>query len=335
MVQPFPPSDSDIACVQLGPGSPSGASILRTVYHEPWWLEAASNGAWEEVSVTSNGVMVARLPYVIKRMGSISGIAMPTLTPFLGPQLPLRLNGQDRKGPFDRELLAELFTRLPKTTYVNQICESRITDALPLYALGYDSTIKYTLQVAPAASMDQIMQGIRPRIRSAIRKAERTLTVQTDLGIEEFCRFYNACTQANNSVRWSPRYARQADAVKTRLYEACRKADAGCLLAARDRGGALRAAIMLVWGHGVMYYFLTAQDASSDGSGSIKLLIWEGLKLAHQRRMIFDFDGFPRPGAVNILSGFGGIVRNRIAVTKMPPLIHFARFIASRSRIGL
>ena len=67
-----------------------------------------------------------------------------------------------------------------------------------------------------------------------------------------------------------------------------------------------------------MYYFLTAHDGKPEGAGSVKLLLWEGIKLAHRFGMIFDFHGLPRPGAVNILTGFGGIVANRIVVTKIP-----------------
>jgi hypothetical protein len=56
------------------------------------------------------------------------------------------------------------------------------------------------------------------------------------------------------------------------------------------------------------------------------------MKLAQRRGLVFDFHGLPRPGAINILTGFGGVVANRIAVTKMPPALNIARAIASRLR---
>ena len=60
------------------------------------------------------------------------------------------------------------------------------------------------------------MQRMRKQIRYDIRKAEEKLTVDHDLAIDEFCHFYNVCTQANNKLWWSKRYARQADALKIR-----------------------------------------------------------------------------------------------------------------------
>jgi Acetyltransferase (GNAT) domain len=308
--------------------------IFKTVFHEPWWLEAASGGGWAEASVTSGGAVIARLPYVIKRPLGMTGIGMPALTHVLGPQLPLQLDQPDWHGPTQRELLTELFSQLPPHKYFSQICDPSFTHALPLYALGYDSSLQYTLRIAPAPE-EEMMHGIRRRIRDDIRKAERLFHLDPGLGIDEFCRFYNLWTQTNNGQWWSQRYARQADAVKIRIHGASLKAGAGCLLGARDHNGVLRAAIMLLWDDTVMYYLLTTHSATAEGAGSVKFLIWEAMRIASRRGLIFDLDGFPRPNAVNILTGFGGAVRNRIAVQKIPPVLQFARFVASRSRFGL
>jgi hypothetical protein len=313
----------------------TGSEILTTVFHRPWWLEAVTGGNWHEAKVTSNGSVIARLPYITKRVLGVPSIGMPPLTHVLGPQLPVLRGAVEARFSKRRALLTELISHLPPHKYFNQICDPSVTDTLPFYGLGYNSALKYTLRVPPRASPEQMMQGIRKQIRYDIRKAEQMLSVQLDLGIDEFCHFFNACTQANNKVWWSRRFARQADALKIRVYEACIRENAGCLLAVRDGAGVLRAAIMLVWGDGVMYYLLTAHDARPEGAGSIKLLLWEGLKLAQRLGMTFDFHGLPRPGAINILTGFGGVVANRIAVTKMPPALYLAREVASRMRFGL
>lgn len=311
------------------------AEIFSTVFHQPWWLDAVSGGNWNEATVTSNGAVIARLPYVTKRILGVPGIAMPPLTHVLGPQLPVFRGALEARSSKRRALLTELISHLPPHRYFNQTCDSSLTDALPFYALGYDSVLKYSLRVAPAASPEQMMEHMRKQIRYDIRKAEQSLSIQLNLGIDEFCHFFNACTQANNNVWWSQRFAKQADTLKFRIYEACIRQGAGCLLAARDRAGVLRAAIMLVWGDGVMYYLLTAHDAKPEGAGSVKLLLWEGMKMAQRSGMIFDFHGLPRPGATNILTGFGGRVANRIVVTKIPPVLYLAREVASRMRFGL
>ncbi len=310
-------------------------ALFSTVFHQPWWLDAVTGGDWHETKVISNGAVVARLPYVTKRLLGVPAVGMPPHTYVLGPQLPIIRGAVEPRFSNRRALLTELMTNLPEHKYFNQICDPSVTDGLPFYALGYDSSVKYTLRVTPRGTTDQMLQRMRKQVRYDIRKAEKMLSVDLDLGIDEFCHFFNVCTQANNKQWWSKRFVRRADAIKIRLYEACIREGAGCLLAARDSAGILRAAILLVWGDGVIYYLLTAHDAQPEGAGSVKLLIWEGIKLAQRMGMIFDFHGLPRPGAINILTGFGGVVANRIVVTKIPPALYLAREVASRLRFGL
>ncbi len=309
--------------------------IFSTVFHQPWWLNAVTGGDWHEATVTSNGAVIARMPYVSRRLLGMPAIGMPPHTYVLGPQLPLVRGNVEARFSNRRAVLTELMSCLPPHKYFNQICDPSVTDGLPFYALGYDSAVKYTLRVSPLSSTEQMLQRMRKQVRYDIRKAEQRLSIHRDLKIDEFCHFFNACTQANNKQWWSKRYIRQADTLKHRLYEACIREEAGCLLAARDSAGILRAAILLVWGNGVMYYLLTAHDAHPEGAGSVKLLLWEGLKMAQRLGMTFDFHGLPRPGAINILTGFGGNVANRIVVTKIPPALYLAREVASRIRFGL
>jgi hypothetical protein len=328
-------TQNEVASTRHGLSENKRAAILSTVFHQNWWLDAVTGGNWEEATVTSNGAVIARLPYVTKRVLGVPGIGMPPLTHVLGPQLPIFRGAVEARFSERRALLTELISRLPPHKYFNQVCDPGVSDTLPFYGAGYDSALRFTLRIPLGQSADQMMQGMRKQIRYDIRKAERRLSVQTDLGIDAFCHFFNVCTQANNHLWWSRRFTRQADALKIRVYEACIRENAGCLLAARDGAGVLRAAIMLVWGDGVMYYLLTAHDAQPEGAGSVKLLLWEAMKLAQLRGLIFDFHGLPRPGAINILTGFGGVVANRIAVTKIPLALTIARGIASRLRFEL
>jgi hypothetical protein len=309
-------------------------SIFTTVFHEPWWLDAVSPGQWNETTVMSSGEVMARLPYVTKRVVGITGIGMPPLTHVLGPQLPVSGRSSSFRTSDNRKLLTELMSQLPPHNYFVQTCDPGMENTLPLYAMGYDSAVSHTLRIDAGQPAAQTWQGMRKQIRYDIRRAEKMFVVDRSLGIEEFCRFFNACVKNNHNTWWSKAFERRADAVKIRLYEACRAHDAGCLLAARDEQGVLRAAVMPVWGHGMMYYLLTAHDGAPAGSGSVKLLLWEAVKMASAMGLGFDFDGFPRPNAVNVLTGFGGEVHNRIAITKVPPMVLFARAVASRSRFG-
>jgi Acetyltransferase (GNAT) domain len=309
--------------------------IFTSIFHEPWWLDAVTPGNWAEATVTSHGAVVARLPYCTKRFMGISGIGMPPLTHTMGPQLPLNSSNLSFRPSDHQELINELMGQLPRHAFFFQVCDPSMENAVPLYALGYDCSLTYTLRIDAAQSIEQTWKGMRSKTRRDIRNAEKRLSIDSDIGIDEFCYFYNANLRTNHNLRRSKAYEARASFVKLRLYEACRTHHAGCLLAARDEKGVLRAAIMLVWGHGVMYPQLGTYDAAPGGSHSKKLLVWEAVKMASQKKLTFDFDGFWRPEAVEMLTGFRGDVHNRISVTKMSPLLHFVREIKARSRFGV
>jgi hypothetical protein len=308
--------------------------IFTSIFQESWWLDAVAPGSWGEATVSSDGMMIARLPYCTKHFMGISGIGMPPLTHTMGPQLPLTGPAFNFRPSDHQRLINELMGQLPRHSFFFQVCDPSMENALPLYALGYDSSLTYTLRIEAGQSPEQTWKGMRRQIRQDIQKAQKMFSIHHDLSIDEFCYFYNTNAKLNHNLWWSKAHETKASLIKRRLYEACLAQDATCLLAARDEKGVLRAASMPVWGHGVMYYLLASHDADPAGKGSIKLLIWEALKMAHQKRLTFDFDSFWRPESVPTLMGFGGTVHNRITVTKMSPFLRFARDMKVRSRFG-
>src|SRR5215211_6055781 len=53
-----------------------------TLFEQPWWLDAVAPGAWGAVEVSSDGRVVARLPYVTEKGLGLRGLNMPPLTRF-------------------------------------------------------------------------------------------------------------------------------------------------------------------------------------------------------------------------------------------------------------
>ena len=71
--------------------------LTPTIFHEPWWLTIASDGAYREATVVTNGVVLGRLPYLLSRKtASQNAVIMPEITHVLGR--PLR-----RKGAIKRD----------------------------------------------------------------------------------------------------------------------------------------------------------------------------------------------------------------------------------------
>lgn len=309
-------------------GRQQNTALFSTIFHEPWWLDAVCPG-WEEVSVSVDGRVVARMPYMVKKVMGVVGICMPPLTHTLGPQLPMVVTADGPRLYNDRGLLNQLWEKLPPHHYFLHTCDPILDHALAAYGLGYDTRLVYTQRIPVGTTKEQFFQGMRGATRRQTRIGERTLEVDRNVTIDEFCHLYAQSVRENYGVRWSRRQARQETLLRTRLYEACRAHDAACLLGTRDGKGNLCAAIMPVWDHGLMHYLQTARRREAP-PGAVHLLVWEAVKMAIDMKLTFDFDGFLRPDAVNFLSGFGGEVHKRLVITKQNPLIYLGRALTGR-----
>lgn len=310
------------------PGS-TPSQLFTTIFHEPWWLDAVCPG-WEEVTVSAaDGGVVARMPYMRKRMMGVVGLCMPPLTHTLGPQLPLVAGENGPSVRNDRSILNQLWEQLPPHHYFSHTCDPILDHALAAYALGYHTSLGYTQRIPAGTNKDQVLKGMRSATRRLTRIGERTLEIDHNLAIDEFCRLYAVSVQENYGIRWSKAKARREEHLRIRAYEACHARNAACVLAARDDKGELQAAIMPVWGHGLMHYLQTARRREA-APGAVHLLIWTAIKMALEMKLTFDFDGFLRPDAVNFLSGFGGTVHKRLVISRQGPLIYLARALAGR-----
>ena len=63
---------------------------------EPYWLDCVAPGAWEAVEISRDGRVIARLPYVVRKLYGVTALTVPRLTPWLGPWIaPSTANTQN------------------------------------------------------------------------------------------------------------------------------------------------------------------------------------------------------------------------------------------------
>jgi hypothetical protein len=65
-----------------------------------------------------------------------------------------------------------------------------------------------------------------------------------------------------------------------------------------------------------MYYLMSTRSGTAEDNGSVNLLIWSAMKLAHQRGLKFDLDGVYTSGTARFLSGFGGDIKTRLVAKR-------------------
>jgi hypothetical protein len=124
-----------------------------TIFHGPWWLEAATAGPFKEVAThDTNGAMTGRLPYfrVMKQNGQ-SAIVMPTLTHMLGPALSEKLAEANTVHLTKRlAITRDLVAQLPESSHISFLLHGGVTDTLAYRELGFSTSVAFTVGICPA-----------------------------------------------------------------------------------------------------------------------------------------------------------------------------------------
>jgi len=262
----------------------SHASGAGSIFETAWWLDAVAPGAWSEATVVRDGECVARLPYVLKRVGPVRIMANPPLVPVLGPWLrPIDGKEEHRLGQ-EIALLGELIDQLPAADVVVQSLSPRLTNWLPFYWRGYSGQLRYTYRIEDPSDLDRVWSGLRENIRREVRKASRTVEVRRSTDVEAFLEVFRPTLPRVGKP------GRLEDMIR-RAERASRERDASTILLAVDESDRVRAGTMLVRDQGAVYYLLAGRDHRDAPVGAPSLLVWEGIKDAAERRLAFDFEG--------------------------------------------
>jgi hypothetical protein len=301
------------------------------LFHEHWWLQAASDGQFSEVQVTEGNHVVGRLPYVLVKKHGFTQLMPPPFTHALGPCV-----GKD-DGKYQTKLknrvaiVKKLIEQLPRHDYFFQICEPSCQDGLALadglafQESGFQVRTQYTFHIDCRESLDALLQQMHPRARRNIRSSQNHYSVTTIHDPEVFAAFYNKClvTKGLKSNLPLERFPK--------IHAECRARGCGEILACLDENGSPLAMTFVVWDRRVMYYLLTVRYPEVGDKGSVNLLIWSAMQKAHELGLIFDLDGVSTTGTAEFLSHLGGELRTRMIVTSARPMYstlqHFKRIL--------
>jgi hypothetical protein len=277
--------------------------LTPTVFHEPWWLSAASDGAYQEVGSRLGGALVGRLPYVQVRWLGMSSIGMPPLTHFLGPALDLGSGASTTRQLRAFSITRELIGALPASASVWLKLHGGITDTVAFQEMGFTTNVQFTNEIAPEPA-EILWCAMRDKTRNVIRRASEQLNVVEERDPERFIAFYRA-----NLDRLSLRSFYDFRIVRA-IVEECLRRNAGRIIAAVDKTGACKAAIFSVWDRQYEYYLMSSR-AGDAGNGASSMLIWEAIQHAAERGLKFDFDGARHGEDMRFFVGFGGSLRPR------------------------
>ena len=298
---PVPPKTAATPTAQPLPG--------RSIFHEPWWLDIATEGNWQTATVRRGDEIVGEMPYSLRKKGWWVTSKMPPLTRTLGPVFR-PIPGDPAKSMLDRiSITEELIAQIPAVDSFYQIFDPRVEDALAFGLNGFTVSTRYTLQFSPERSIEELWKSLNGKTRNLIRTGQKFLKVARIESPAQFNAFYEANLAARSR---SNIYGSQ---VMQRLIDAFVRRGAGYLLGAYDVSGRLVAAIGVVFDEHSAYYLLSSRTTEAH-AGAISVLIWEAIQDAMRRKLVFDFDGIPNTNTFRFLSGFKPTLKPRLVIER-------------------
>ncbi len=284
---------------------------VNSIFQQPWWLDAVAPGQWGAAVVNRGEEVAAHLPYVLGKRYGMKAIIMPELTQTAGPWLRKSTAKYANQISEQKELMGELIAQLPEVDYFCQSFSPSITNWLPFYWHGFQQTTRYTYRIEDLSDTEKIWASFAKNARNNIRKAEKLVTVRSDLELDKFLRV-NSLTflRQNMEIPVSDDFIR-------RLDNACLAHDARKMFFAEDAQGRIHAGIYLVWDSNTAYLIMSGEDPELRNSEACSLLVWEAIKFASTVTRVFDFEGSMIESIERFFRSFGATQTPYFQLTKL------------------
>ena len=299
------------------------SAVIPTVFHEEWWLAAATQGSFSVVEVNAGCRIVGRLPFEMRRRSGLVGIWTPPLTHFLGPGVDDGEGSGSNRFLRRLEITRELILKLPQTSWQCVRCHRGTSDVIAFQEQSFKTYAQFTYEIAPAPA-PELWRQMRNKTRNVIRRAQEQLAVSELRDPAEFVRIYEthlSSRHIQNSLDL---------AAARRVVQAALERNRGRILAARNENQEVVAANFCAWDSSNSFYIACTRSEDA-GNGASSLLLWEAIQHAAARGLTFDFAGLGTRGSVLHYAGFGGTVQTRFVAVRATGI---GRLVA-RSRLLL
>lgn len=274
------------------------ASPQGTVFSTSWWLDAVAPGSWKP-HVVDDGDLQAAWPTVVRRSRWGALHLGASLTPFLGPILPV-VEGQKRRWSAAEQLLELLLEELGPYAHLEARCHPSFSYWTPLSWHGCTQITRYTWRLDDLSDLEAAEAGLRSNIRGDIRKARKQGVTVVEGTKDDLFELHAAAAGERGQL---PEATRETIEAVDGLAEA---RDARRVLVARGADGEAHAAGYFVWDDSTLYYLVGASDAALRSSGATSLLLWAAIALAAERGLAFDFEGSMIRSVERFFRAFGG-----------------------------
>jgi len=289
------------------------------IFHQPNWLEVATNGSYDYAVAWRGDEVAAVLPYRIKHKWGHTLSKMPEVTPYLGPWFrSCSAKYANRLGE-EKDLVNELLASLPEFAHFHQSFHPLITNWMPFHWKGFSQSAHITYWIDDTSDPDRMLSNTRDNIRTDMKKAKKSVEVR------ELDDFQLVLNMHKKTLARQGKSLQHTDEFMSRLDAAAQTASSRKIFGAFDTQNRCHAVAYFLWDRHAVYYYTSGADTELRNSGAGTLLIWNGILLANQLGLGFDFEGSMNESIDRFFRAFGGRQISVPTIQKTRSLLFFLK----------
>jgi len=280
------------------------ASPEGTLFSTSGWVcmaARAQGGVPVMLGVFDDGRLVAGAAYVEVSRGPLRKASSPVLTPYCGFLFrPFHGKRRSEEESFRHAGAAPLVGYLSgRYGHVYLVHTPGVLDMRPFIWNGYTATVRYTY-ILDITDPDRLWDLMEHRVRTVIRNAGGSLTVETPFTTEVFGGLYEHVYLD----RGNEPPVRRGTVV--RMVKDVLDAGAGELRVVKDADGAPLCAGVFVRDARMVYAWVSGAIPSKNSSGAMTLLFWDTVCRYRGSHAALDMAGANLPSVAFFKKGFGG-----------------------------
>ena len=272
------------------------------VWHQPWWLDLAADEKWQVILIKdNNGQIIAVHPFYIRSKFGLKKISQPSLNQCLGPYFSVKFKQSlSHQNMYMKKILASL----PSHVSYEQCWTPEILNWLPFYWQNFKSFLYFTYRINLQISEKDLWNNISSSRRREITKANSVHNLKVDFS-NSFEKIWPLIHETFIRKKLINPY-RPELIQKILNFDLASKKVFG--LIAYDNSNTIYASGIFLLDNQRCYYLAGGYRNHGDNSGSMSLLLWNAIKIAHRNGLlIFDFEGSMNENIEFFFNSFGAI----------------------------
>lgn len=259
------------------------------IYSKPWWMDAVCGPeSWDVWLYEQGGEAVAAMPYYLEEREAGTYITKAPLTQNNGIVFKHPVGaGPIARAKFEEKVVDAACAHIESlglAVYEQQYCPS-FCNWLPFSWHGYTAFPRYTFVIKDTSDLEAIWSNLSTKQRGIVKKGQNSVSSLVELDPR---RFYAEHEKIFLKQGMSCPFGFD---FWERLERACKKNGAGRTFGVLDDESNVTSLLFLVWDERSAYHLLGGGIPEFQSKDTYAALTWEGIKLAHEKSLAYDFEG--------------------------------------------